>query len=90
MPGKQDQQKQDQQKQGSQRDTQDTGTDKDRSNLGEQIPDQSRRGQSSERGSQTTGTPNRESTERSGSTPGIDRDTSTTQRNNPERGSQRS
>jgi hypothetical protein len=84
MPGKQEQQKQ-----GSQRDTQDTGTDKDRSNLGEQIPDQSRKGQGSERGSQTTGTPSRESTERSGST-GIDRDTSTTQRNNPERGSQRS
>jgi hypothetical protein len=85
MPGKQDQQKQ-----GSQRDKQDTEPDKDRSNLGEQIPDQSRRGQGSERGSQpTTGTPNRESTERSGSS-GIDRDTSTTKRNNPERGSQRS
>jgi hypothetical protein len=86
MPGKQEQQRQ-----GTQRDKQNTGTDTDRSNLGEQIPDQSRKGQGSERGSQpTTGTPNREGIERSGSTSGTERDTSTTQRNNPERGSQRS
>ena len=83
MPGKQEPQRQ-----GSQRDTQNTDKDRDRSNLGEQIPDQSRSGQSSERGSQQTGTPNRQGTEKSGGSE-TERDTST-QRNNPERGSQRS
>ena len=83
MPGKQEQQRQ-----GGQRDTQNTDKDRDRSNLGEQVPDQSRSGQSSERGSQQTGTPNREGTEKSGGSQ-TERDTST-QRNNPERGSQRS
>ena len=84
MPGKDPQQK------GNQRDTENTGTG-DRSNLGEQVPDQSRRGQSTERGSQTPGTPNREGTERTErtGTSSTERDTST-QRNNPERGSQRS
>ena len=82
MPGKQEPQRQ-----GSQRDTQNTDKDRDRSNLGEQIPDQSRSGQSSERGSQPN-IPNREGTEKSGGSQ-TERDTST-QRNNPERGSQRS
>ena len=85
MPGKQDP------KQGSQRDTPNTGTGgSERSNVGEQSPDQQRKGQGSERGSQT-GSP-QQGTERTGTGTGgsqSDRDTST-QRNNPERGSQRS